>query len=149
MTICFVPKLPIMALCQFDSLPDRRPSLNSYQATECNLVTKSTFEFCVLVLGALFTVCFCVIVIPPLLASGDVIGAFAAGFVNPYSSGYSIDVIICAFILIVWVLYERKHLGIRHGWVAIPLSFIPGVAVAFAVYLVMRSRQLAREENAA
>jgi hypothetical protein len=28
----------------------------------------------------------------------------------------------------VWVLYERSALGIRHGWVAIPLSIIPGVA---------------------
>ncbi len=112
-------------------------------------MSKSTFEFCVLMLGALFAACFCVIVVPPLLASGDVIGAFAAGFVNPYSTGYSIDAIICAFILMVWVIYERKQLGIRHGWIAIPLSFLPGVAVAFAVYLVIRSRQLAHDGNAA
>ena len=108
-------------------------------------MAKSTFEFCVLMLGTLFTACFCIIVVPPLLASGDVIGAFAAGFVNPYSTGYSIDVIICALILIVWVIYERRQFGIRHGWVAIALSFVPGVAVAFAVYLVIRSRQQARD----
>ncbi|MEO9462025.1 MAG: DUF2834 domain-containing protein [Marinomonas sp.] len=111
-------------------------------------MSKSTFEYSVLALGALFAVCFFTIVVPPLLASGDVIGAFAAGFVNPYSAGYSIDVIVCAFILIVWAFYERKNLGIRHGWVVIPLSFMPGVAVAFAVYLVIRSRHLARKEGA-
>jgi hypothetical protein len=106
-------------------------------------MSKSTFEYCTIALGALFAACFFILVVPPLLESGDVIGAFAAGFVNPYSTGYSLDVFICAFILIVWMMYERGKLGIRHGWLVIPLSFVPGVAVAFAFYLVLRSRQLA------
>lgn len=75
------------------------------------------------------------------------LGAFAAGFVNPYSSGYSLDVILCALILFVWIFYERKARGIKHGWIAIPLSFVPGVATGFAVYLVLRSRQLDRQES--
>ena len=106
-------------------------------------MTRRVFEVSVAGLGLVFAVCFCVIVLPPLLQSGDVIGAFAAGFVNPYSAGYSVDVIICAFILLLWVGYERSALNLRHGWVAIPLAFIPGVAVAFAYYLIVRSRQLA------
>lgn len=105
-------------------------------------MTKSGFELLAAVLGAAFALAFCVIVVPPLLESGDVIGAFAAGFVNPYSSGYSLDAIFCAVILFVWVIYERKTLKIRHGWVAIPLSFLPGVATGFAAYLIIRSRQL-------
>lgn len=107
-------------------------------------MSKSVFEAIVLVLGIAFAIAFAVIVVPPLLQSGDVIGAFAAGFVNPYSSGYSLDVILCALILFVWIIHERQSLGIKHGWVAIPLSFVPGVATGFAVYLILRSRQLGR-----
>ena len=109
-------------------------------------MSTSVFERLVLTLGILFALAFMVIVVPPLVQSGDVVGAFAAGFVNPYSSGYSLDVILCALILFVWILYERKSRGIKHGWIAIPLSFVPGVATGFAVYLVLRSRQLEKEQ---
>lgn len=105
-------------------------------------MSKSLFEALVAALGVLFTVAFFIVVVPPLIQSGDVLGAFAAGFVNPYSSGYSIDAIVCAFILMIWVLHERKTLNLKHGWMAILLSFVPGVATAFAFYLVIRSRQL-------
>lgn len=110
-------------------------------------MSRTVFEAAVALFGALFAVAFCVICIPPLIESGDIAGAFAAGFVNPYSTGYSLDAILCGFILIAWVLYERSALGIRHGWVAIPLSFAPGVATAFAVYLLVRSRQLAKRRQ--
>lgn len=110
-------------------------------------MTQSTFERLVLTLGILFALAFAIIVVPPLWASGDIFGAFAAGFVNPFSSGYSLDVIICAMILIVWIVYERQSRGIKHGWIAIPLCFVPGVATGFAVYLVLRSRQLEREQS--
>ncbi|MEO1101311.1 MAG: DUF2834 domain-containing protein [Pseudomonadota bacterium] len=102
------------------------------------------FECVVIALGVAFAIAFCVIVVPPLLESGDVIGAFAAGFVNPFSTGYSLDVFLCAAILFVWIIYERSALGIKHGWIAIPLSFVPGVATGFAAYLIIRSRQLER-----
>lgn len=100
------------------------------------------FEFTTIALGAAFAIAFCIIVVPPLLETGDVIGAFAAGFVNPFSSGYSLDVIICGVILVVWILHERSSLGVRYGWIAIPLSLVPGVATGFAVYLIIRSRQI-------
>lgn len=112
-------------------------------------MSKTVFEAIVLVLGIAFAIAFAVIVIPPLLQSGDVIGAFAAGFVNPFSSGYSLDTIFCGLILLVWVVYERQSLGIKHGWVAVPLSFVPGVATAFAVYLILRMRQLKQTEVSA
>lgn len=99
------------------------------------------FQVLVLGLGAAFAAAFGVIVVPPLLESRDVAGAFAAGFVNPYASGYSLDTIICGLILYVWVFYERVNHKVRHGWVVVPLSLLPGVATAFAVYLFLRSRQ--------
>ena len=109
-------------------------------------MSTSVFERLVLTIGILFALAFAIIVVPPLWASGDILGAFAAGFVNPYASGYSLDVILCALILFVWIIYERQARGIRHGWIAIPLSFLPGVATGFAVYLVLRSRQLEKEQ---
>ncbi|MEO1554170.1 MAG: DUF2834 domain-containing protein [Pseudomonadota bacterium] len=109
-------------------------------------MSRSIFERLVLTIGILFALAFSIIVVPPLWESGDIFGAFAAGFVNPYSSGYSLDVILCALILFVWIFYERQARGIKHGWIAIPLSFVPGVATGFAVYLVLRSRQLDKEQ---
>jgi len=100
------------------------------------------FEVTTIALGAAFAIAFCFIVVPPLLETGDVVGAFAAGFVNPFSSGYSLDVIVCGLILLVWIFHERSSLGVRYGWIAIPLSFLPGVATGFAIYLIIRSRQL-------
>ncbi len=105
-------------------------------------MNEKLFQLVTIGFGAAFAVAFLVIVVPPLLTSGDIAGAFAAGFVNPYATGYSLDAIFCALILIGWVLYERSALNIKHGWIAIPLSFAPGVATAFAAYLVIRSRQL-------
>ena len=110
-------------------------------------MSKQRFENLVLTLGILFALAFMIIVVPPLWASGDVFGAFAAGFVNPFASGYSLDVILCALILFVWIAYERRAKGIKHGWIAALLCIVPGVATGFAVYLVMRSRQIARDES--
>lgn len=105
-------------------------------------MAKSTFETIVAALGAAFAVCFGVVVVPPLLESKDVFGAFAAGFVNPYASGYSLDVFMCAAILFVWIFHEWRNKSVKHGWIAIPIAFAPGVATALGVYLVLRSRQL-------
>jgi hypothetical protein len=90
----------------------------------------------------LFTVIFCFLVIPPLAESPDIIGAFAAGFVNPFAAGYSTDVVFCWFVLAVWVMFEASSLRIRHGWACLLLGVIPGVAVGFALYLLLRHSQL-------
>lgn len=104
-----------------------------------NLVS---FKILLVALGAGFALAFCVMVVPPLLESGDVMGAFAAGFVNPYSSGYALDAIMCWCVLAVWVIYERKALSLRHGWIALLLGIAPGVATGFAFYLLLRTQQL-------
>lgn len=105
------------------------------------------FELLVGSLGLAFAVAFCVVVAPPLFRSGDVVGAFAAGFVNPYASGYSLDAIICGLILLVWIAHERAALGVRHGWLVVPLAIAPGVATAFAAYLIIRSGQIPASRN--
>ena len=89
-----------------------------------------------------FSIVFLVVVVPPLVANPDIIGALAAGFVNPYASGYSTDVLLCWLALAIWVVYESKTLSIKHGWVCVLLGIAPGVAVGFPLYLVLRSEQL-------
>lgn len=105
-------------------------------------MSRNVFERPMIFLGVLFFATFLIIVVPSLYQSKDVFGAFAPGFVNPYSTGYSIDTIICWVILIAWVVYERRALNIGYGWIVVPLSLVPGVATAFALSLVIRSRQL-------
>lgn len=110
-------------------------------------MNRSRFEACVLILGAAFASAFGVIVVPALFESGDVAGAFAAGFVNPFAAGYSLDTIVCGLILFAWAMYERGAHDMRHGWIVVPLSIAPGVATAFAAYLFLRSRQLKVERR--
>lgn len=88
-----------------------------------------------------FAAVFCVVVVPPLLKNPDILGAGLAGFVNPYAAGYATDAIMCWCVLAVWVVYEARTLGIKHGWVALVLGVVPGVATGFAAYLLMRLRQ--------
>lgn len=74
---------------------------------------------------------------------GDVIRALGDGFVNPMSSGYALDTILCWVALAIWVYDERARRGVRGGWVALLLGLFPGVVVGLVAYLVMRDRQIA------
>tara|TARA_R110000868_G_scaffold29026_9_gene107898 strand:- start:737 stop:1069 length:333 start_codon:yes stop_codon:yes gene_type:complete len=103
---------------------------------------ENLFKTTIIAAATIFLLIFALIVIPPLVAEPDVVGAFAAGFVNPYASGYSSDVLACWAILAAWIVYEARALHIRHGWICVLLGIIPGVAVGFALYLLLRMRQL-------
>lgn len=98
------------------------------------------FKLSLILIALGFTLAFCWLIIPPLLQDPDVIGAFGAGFVNPYAAGYSTDVLCCWLILLVWVLYDSSR--VKHGWICLVLGLVPGVAVGFALYLLLRMQQL-------
>jgi Protein of unknown function DUF2834 len=89
-----------------------------------------------------FSLIFCVVVVPPLIENPDVLGAFSAGFVNPYAAGYSSDVLFCWAALAILVVYEAKVLSVKYGWVCLVLGIIPGVAVGFALYFLIRHAQI-------
>ena len=101
------------------------------------------FRYILIAIAAGFTLFFFYYVIPPALSPFDPLGAILGGFVNPFASGYSTDVILCWLILVAWILYERDR--VRHGWVCIILGVIPGVAVGFALYLILRLEQHAKD----
>jgi hypothetical protein len=100
-----------------------------------------------LVIAVGFTVAFLAIVVPALLDDrpGGVIDAFAAGFVNPFSAGYSLDVLSCWVVLATWVIYEVRAYGVRGGWIALLLGVVPGVVVGLVAYLLIRESQLRTE----
>lgn len=103
-------------------------------------MSKTFYKICLALIALMFTIIFCILIIPPLIDNPDVIGAFSAGFVNPYASGYSTDVLCCWLILLVWIIYESSI--IKYGWVCVLLGIVPGVAVGFALYLLLRLNQL-------
>lgn len=107
-------------------------------------MNENNFKRAIIISAALFLAVFVLYVLPAALDQGDIIKAFAAGFVNPFASGYAMDAIACGLILFFWILFEAKQYGIRHGWICIILSVIPGVAVGLALYLLMRHKQLSR-----
>ncbi len=106
------------------------------------------FQLIVFLIALAFTIFFVLTIVPPLMQDFDIVGAFAAGFVNPYSSGYSIDVIACWLILMVWIVYERKRFNISYGWFCALIGIVPGVAVGFAAYLILRLRHFSKEGHA-
>lgn len=105
-------------------------------------MSESVFKSLLWILGLGFAAAFAYLCIPALLENPDIIGAFGAGFVNPFSSGYALDAIMCWWVLTVWVIYEAKNLGVKHGWLAVLLGVAPGVATGFAAYLLIRMRQI-------
>jgi hypothetical protein len=110
-------------------------------------MNEKQFHIAVLAVGVVFTALFCFWVVPALIEDPDIIGGFAAGFVNPFSSGYSADVISCWVILAIWVAYEARSLGVKHGWWCVAVGVVPGVALGFAAYLVVRSGQVGERKQ--
>ena len=106
-------------------------------------MNEKIFKTSLILIATGFVVIFLVVVVPPLIENPDIVGAFAAGFVNPYSSGYSSDVIFCWLILLVWVVYEYPK--VKYGWLCLILGLVPGVAVGLALYLWLRTNQLGSE----
>ncbi|MCB1166436.1 MAG: DUF2834 domain-containing protein [Leptospiraceae bacterium] len=94
------------------------------------------FRLILILIASAFTAFFFFYVVPPAMASGDMVGAIMGGFVNPFAAGYSTDVILCWVVLTAWVLYEGK--SVQHGWVCILLGIVPGVAVGLSVFLLLK-----------
>ena len=100
------------------------------------------FRLGVSISAIIFMLIFGFVVLPEFFKNPDIIQAFASGFTNPFASGYSSDVIACWAILCVWIIHEARSKHIKHGWLCLVLGVVPGVAVGFALYLLLREQQL-------
>ena len=105
-------------------------------------MSERVFRRAIIAVALAFTLLFCVVVVPPLIDNPDILGAFGAGFVNPYASGYSADVVACWLILAIWIRFEARSKSLKHGWVCLVLGVVPGVAVGLSAYLLLRANQL-------
>lgn len=94
------------------------------------------FKISLGITALIFIIYFGTTVIPAFLETKNIIEAINGGFVNPYSSAYSMDAILSWVVLTIWVIYESKK--VKHGWICLLLGLFPGVAVGFALYLVLR-----------
>lgn len=103
-------------------------------------MTERAFKISVGIIAGIFTLLFCLLVLPPFIEQPNIIGAFGAGFVNPYASAYSTDVFCCFAVLLIWIIYESPK--VKYGWICLVVSLVPGVAVGFAVYLILRANQI-------
>ncbi len=93
-------------------------------------------------IGLGFALAFCILILPTALQETDALRFVTDGWANVYASGYMLDTISCWWVLAVWIAYEASTGKVRHGWVALLLGVVPGVATGFAVYLLMRHKQL-------
>ncbi len=100
------------------------------------------FYSLLVIFSVFYTGLFLWLFVPAQISNPDMIFALTSGFVNPYSSVYSADLLVCWAILALWIWYEAKVHSIKRGWLCILLGFAPGVAVGLSVYLIMRNRQL-------
>ena len=97
------------------------------------------FYFLLAIIGFGFTSIFCYLVIPAFFEHPDLEKAVLGGFVNPFASTYAWDAICCWFVLATWVMHERST--VKYGWLALLLGILPGVALGFASYLILRTFQ--------
>ena len=92
----------------------------------------SIYRYSLVLIAIGFAAFFFITLGPLLIQNPDVVEAFKAGYVNPYSSGFATDAIACWFVLTVWVIYDYRKHNIQYGWVAVLLGLVPGVATGFA-----------------
>jgi hypothetical protein len=103
---------------------------------------KSLYHTLLICIAVAFSLFFFTTIGPAFTADPNVVAAILGGFVNPYASGYSTDVILCWLVLLFWIIYEARAYRVKYGWVCLVLGMVPGVVVGFALYLIIRDRQL-------
>lgn len=93
------------------------------------------FEGALACIATGFTIVFCVFVIPSPNAAPNIIAAFAAGSVDLFAAGSSIDVILCWAVLAILITYEAMIFSVGHAWICLVIGIAPGVALGCPLYL--------------
>lgn len=101
------------------------------------------FDWIVITLAVAFMAVLVVVAVPTFVDDGlDIVHAVDQAFVNPYSSAFTIDILFTYAIFFAWVVYEAQYRDVRHGWVALVLGLVIGVAVGLASYLLIRHKEI-------
>jgi len=120
----------------------RAPVLKALCIQREHRVSDKIFKAILVLVIIGFTVFFFAYFLPPIIKDPDIVVILQSGFVNSYATGFSIDLIACWVVLILFVFYESKTKSIKYGWVCILLGLVPGVVVGWSVYLILRNSQL-------
>ena len=83
-------------------------SLYAFSIERQNQMTEPFFKAIIIAAATVFMALFVYWCIPPMIENPNLIGAFAAGFVNPYASGYAADTLACWAILPAWIAHLRR-----------------------------------------
>ncbi len=73
---------------------------------------------------------------------------FTDTFVNPAASSIAIDVLVTATAANIFIVMESRRIGLRWGWVLVPVSLVVAIAFAFPLFLAWRAWHLAQPRNA-
>ena len=63
-------------------------------------------------------------------------------FANQISAFFAMDVIVSAIVLIVFILEEGQHQGMRTLWLPVIATLLVGVSLGFPLLLYLRQIQL-------
>jgi|SRR6266404_5680734 len=66
-------------------------------------------------------------------------------FQNGISASFGMDVIISAFVLILFVFTEGRRRGMKHLWVYVVCTLLIGVSLGLPLFLFFRERKLNAE----
>jgi hypothetical protein len=65
-----------------------------------------------------------------------------AGYASNASSSVTNDLLVGVAAFLIWSYAEARHLGMRHWWVYVVLTFGMAFACAFPAFLFARERRL-------
>lgn len=72
---------------------------------------------------------------------------FAEWFANSAVTSLSIDLLAVASAASIFIILEGRRLGMRWYWLYVIASFVTAVGFTFALFLAMRERKLAAEND--
>ncbi|MGL5830296.1 MAG: DUF2834 domain-containing protein [Angustibacter sp.] len=70
-------------------------------------------------------------------------------FANSASSSIGVDVLVTATAANIFIVLESRRIGLRWGWVLVPVSLFIAIAFAFPLFLAWRAWRLAEVPPAA
>ena len=73
---------------------------------------------------------------------GGPLNFFTMGFVNPVASSLTVDLLIGASAVAVFIVAEARRLGMPHWWIYLVLTGLVAFAFSVPLFLLMRERHL-------